>query len=311
MLRFFAKHSSGEEFEELEKPRASDVWIQGAEVTERELSILSRHLHFDASTLSDLRDEQELPRIDAIDRTLYMFLRIPRITKRGNVATSPLLAVVAQNHVYATLTQAKTTIPEDIMGLGLPFRNADPQELLVATIAAVVNEYEALVQHTERSIKEIKNRLRTHEVSNNDFVQFVATEDNLNVYHINLDGMLTMTRRLTENKARIFSAADIDALEDSALHMQQLLVAVRSYKQSVASIQNAYATIASNTLNQRMKVLTVFTILITLPNVLYGMYGMNVALPFANEPWAYGMVVGVTLVLAIIIYILAKRSRLF
>jgi Mg2+ and Co2+ transporter CorA len=60
-----------------------------------------------------------------------------------------------------------------------------------------------------------------------------------------------------------------------------------------------------------MKTLTVLTILIALPNVFYGMYGMNVSLPFADQPWAYAVVVLFTFVLIIAVYLLARRFRIF
>jgi len=77
------------------------------------------------------------------------------------------------------------------------------------------------------------------------------------------------------------------------------------------SIRNAYSTIADNSLNIRIKKLTVLTVLITLPNVFFGMYGMNVLLPFQDSPWAYGVIVGFTGILILLVYVLAKRFRLF
>jgi magnesium transporter len=60
-----------------------------------------------------------------------------------------------------------------------------------------------------------------------------------------------------------------------------------------------------------MKTLTVFTVLIALPNVFYGMYGMNVNLPFKDAPWAFSAVVGFTIFLLLVVYLTAKRLRIF
>ena len=60
-----------------------------------------------------------------------------------------------------------------------------------------------------------------------------------------------------------------------------------------------------------MKTLTVLTLLVALPNVFYGMYGMNVALPFAEEPWAYGFVVLFTILVVIAVFVLAKKKGVF
>ena len=76
-------------------------------------------------------------------------------------------------------------------------------------------------------------------------------------------------------------------------------------------LRNAYSTIANNTLNHRMKTLAVLTVLITLPNVIYGMYGMNVALPFAEQPWAYMAIVVFTILIILIAYLLVRRLKVF
>ena len=60
-----------------------------------------------------------------------------------------------------------------------------------------------------------------------------------------------------------------------------------------------------------MKILTAATVIIALPNVLYGMFGMNVDLPFQNAPWAYGVIVLLTLVLTLTIFLVGRAKRVF
>ncbi|MNL40438.1 CorA-like Mg2+ transporter protein [compost metagenome] len=123
--------------------------------------------------------------------------------------------------------------------------------------------------------------------------------------------MLAVASRLQENKHELFTTNDVEAIEDIILYLKQLLVAVESHSQSITSIRNAYSTIANNTLNQRMKILTMLTVLIALPNVFYGMYGMNIDLPFQNEPWAYTAIIGFTALLLVTIAFVAFRKRFF
>ena len=79
---------------------------------------------------------------------------------------------------------------------------------------------------------------------------------------------------------------------------------------SIINIREAYSAISSNNLNQTMKILTVATVVIALPNLFYGMYGMNVPLPLQHEPWAYWVVLGVTIGVPIVGFSLARRKKL-
>ena len=51
-------------------------------------------------------------------------------------------------------------------------------------------------------------------------------------------------------------------------------------------MMDAFASVISNNLNVVMKVLTSITILLTIPNIVFGFYGMNVAgLPLDQFFW--------------------------
>lgn len=310
MLSYYAKRSSGEQFEKLTTPLTEGVWVYGESIVHKDVEELVNTFDLDRNILRDVYDEHELPRVEFSDGKEYVFLRVPERTKRGDVITTPLLAIV--NHTnYFTISTHADMLPLELIASSIPTHGGANAALLLGTIAALVSKYEELIQYTAHTIKDTGRRLRTHEVSNKDFIHFVTVENNLNEYQMNLGGMLAVTHRLRENNHRIFNAADSEAIEDISLHIQQLLVGVNTYSQSVESIRNAYSTVANNTLNERMKILTILTVLITLPNILTGWFGMNVTLPFADQPWAYAAILASITTLVISVYALAKRFKVF
>ncbi len=309
MLSYYAKRSSGEEFEKVSTPRGELLWVRGEQFTIEDAENLHEQFGLNRNILQDVTDAGELPRADFDDGKAYIFLRVPQRTKKGMVLTRPFLAVLDEPRFFS-LSRNETMLSPTIIQKTASSA-AGGTGLLLATVAGVVGMYEELIQHTSRIIQDTRQRLHSHEVTNQDFIHFVTVEDNLNQYQMNLEGTLAVARRLKDNPHQLFSQQDQESLDDIVLHIQQLLVSVDTYFKSVESIRNAYSTIANNTLNERMKILTVFTVLIALPNVFFGMYGMNVILPFANEPWAYGAITLLAFVLIIVVYVLAKRLRIF
>jgi magnesium transporter len=306
MLKYFIRRSGGEEFQQISTPPKEQVWIQADMATEDDLHVLVNSYDMDGNILRDVLDMHELPRIEIRDDAWYVFMRTAQKGKHGRIVTTPIL-LAGKGTVFASISTAQAngrhlTIPSNI----IPTRHT--ASLLLSTFAGIVTEYEMLIQHTARSIHDTGQRLRTHEVTNDDFIRFVTVEDNLNEYKMNLGGMLVVAERLKEV---IENSGDGEAIEDILLYIRQLLVAIDSYSQSITSIRNAYGTIANNTLNQRMKTLTVLTLLIALPNVFYGMYGMNINLPFQDEPWAYGAILLFTLLVILLVFIVARRKSIF
>ncbi|MEP6710228.1 MAG: CorA family divalent cation transporter [Candidatus Saccharibacteria bacterium] len=310
MLRYYAKRSLGEQFEELSTPLESGVWAHAEAIADKEVDELVEKFGLDRNIIRDVYDENELPRVEFSEDKEYVFLRVPQRTKKGDVEATPLLAIVDHSNYFTISTQANL-LPHELIASSIPPHGGANSALLLGTIAALVAKYGELIQFTSDTIKSTGHRLKTHEVTNKDFIHFVTVEDNLNEYKMNLGGMLGVTGRLSENNHKIFNAADIEAIEDISLHLQQLLVAVETHAQNVDSIRKAYSTVANHTLNQRMKTLTILTVLITLPNVLTGMYGMNVLLPYADQPWAYAAIMGLIAALVLIAYLLAKRLKVF
>lgn len=309
MLSYYTKRSSGEDFEKVQTPTGELLWVRAEHFDTADAEELSKRFELNRNILEDVTDSGELPRADFDDGKEYIFLRVPQRAKRGRVLTRPFLAVVAGTRFFG-LSHADTLLTPEIIQKAASSASGGAG-LLLATLAGVVGMYEELILHTSRTIQDTGQRLSTHEVTNQDFVHFVTVEDNLNQYQMNLQGILAITNRLADASHQVFSAEDQESLEDITLHIQQLLVGVDTYFKNVESIRNAYGTIANNTLNERMKTLTVFTVLIALPNVFFGMYGMNIDLPFQHEPWAYAAVTVLAVLIITLVYTVAKRLRIF
>lgn len=310
MLKYYVRHSPDETFREL--PGYTDqagTWAHGEQPQREDLDTLSERYGLDRNILRDVLDKDELPRLEASNGGLYVFFRSITRTKHGEIDSAPLLAIVTPDvFVSLSLTNA---ISDQKIASAAHGPTDDAAGLLLATFTAIVTDYEDSIKRTGRYIKDIGHRLKTHEVDNNDFIHFVTVEDNLGIYSLNLTSMITVAERLRENKTEHLSQEHTESVDDIVLHIKQLLTSVTALTQTLTSIRNAYSTIADNNLNARMKRLTVLTVLIALPNVFYGMYGMNVMLPFQDVPWAYGGIVGFTVILIFLVFLLAKRFRLF
>lgn len=306
MIQYFIRHSVGETFQKVVMPPSKAVWVVGSNVTQEDLDGLERRYGLDGNILRDVLDTHELPRVEANHAGLYVFVRVARRTTHGELVTSPLLLAV-KGSVFVSLSAGEHGEHLDF-ATKVPIRANDALGLLLAMFASVVGEYDELVIQTAKFVKDTGRRLKTHEVTTADFIHFVTIESNLNEYHMNLSNMLVVAERLYET---IDSPSERESLGDILLHIRQNLVAIDSYGQNVVSIRNAYSTIADNALNQRMKTLTALTVLIALPNVFYGMYGMNVALPFQDQPLAYVAILGFSVLLILTVYAVAKRLKVF
>jgi len=65
----------------------------------------------------------------------------------------------------------------------------------------------------------------------------------------------------------------------------------------------------SSRLNNSLRVLTVLTILLMVPQVIFSLYGMNVDLPLQDSPWAFSFILGANLlILAVLVVVFRKKN---
>lgn len=307
MLHYYAKKSFNEDPQRVEHLTNGRGWIYGTEVTKEELAHLAELYHLDTGILNDVRDRHELPRAEYSKKDLYVFVRDPHQTSRGSIRTTVFLAILKGPLLITLSAKTYTTPTEFFARTKVDMKST--KHLFLQLLNFVIAEYGEYVHSTGELIYNTKQRLDKHEVTNKDFIKFVSVEGDLNEYKTNLTAIQVLLNRMHDNKHETFVESDCEYIEDMILYANQLLVSVESHLSSINSIRNAYTTISNNLLNQRMKTLTLLTLLVALPNVFYGMYGMNVALPFADEPWAYGAILLFTLVVVVLAYLFIRRNR--
>jgi magnesium transporter len=305
MLLFYEHDTGSGELAQVERPSGSiPAYIFSAGLTRRDTTLLEQEFGLAGHLLSDVFDVNELPRLDQDDGTRYVFLRSAEL--RGDKIHSQPILFATRKDLFVCIATGKQATNGVIDGVLT--HQLSPESLQTHSIYAILKQYEALVDKVGTHITEIENRMRSHEVTNEDFYRFVSIESSLSWSRMNLISMRAVVERLMETSKH---KADLELLDDARLFASQLLVEIEGHVQLITSVRNAYGTIANNTLNQRMKLLTALTLLLALPNVFYGMYGMNVELPFMHEPWAYFAIVGFTITLMVSIFAIAKRQRFF
>ena len=85
-------------------------------------------------------------------------------------------------------------------------------------------------------------------------------------------------------------------------------------REIVNGAMEAYGTIISNNVNAIMKFLTALTLVISVPTLVASLFGMNLGgIPWnsANAPWGFGVVCGISVILAVVSGIFLAKKKMF
>ena len=84
---------------------------------------------------------------------------------------------------------------------------------------------------------------------------------------------------------------------------------LEDHREVIESLSATSESITSYRINETMRALTVISVLFLPLTLLAGLYGMNVSLPFAQNPYAFWGVAAIMLAVAICMLLIFRRKK--
>ncbi len=77
---------------------------------------------------------------------------------------------------------------------------------------------------------------------------------------------------------------DVETLENIIVEIKQAFATCNIQRELMTETMSTYSNIVSNQLAERMRLLTIVTIILAIPTLIAGIYGMNIRLPLDHLP---------------------------
>ena len=282
------------------------VWIHAEAPTETELTNLVESLDLDQSMLEDAKDFFEVPRLERSNGITYFFTRYPYNEQTEDTDTAPLLIVVGETFVL-TITQ------RDVPQLQVLFEGKEivhttqKTKLFIRIMQAITVSYEKQLVRLRKAVQ--KDRVHLRKIGNQEIVRFVNYEHKLNdIIAAVLPTNFALQQVLAGSYMQIYKD-DRELVEDLRVDNTQVVESARSLLKTIQNVRSATEAILTNSLNNRIKTMTVLPILLTIPTIVSSLYGMNVPLPLQDQPLAFAFVLMVVVfVMAIGAWYFKKRD---
>jgi len=291
--------------EELDAPKRGS-WLRVIDPSKEELKELEKKYKLDSDLLADGIDIYEVPRIEMDEGNLYIYVRYCRPAGEST-STHPLLIVVMPD-MLMTVSRIESEPVSKLIESG---RSVTTQKL--KTMLQILEElnrgYRKHLNTVTRDIVFTRKRLQRKIVSNDDILNFIDVEEDLNEFLAALQPYGIVLHALLNGRYVKLHEEDKDLIEDLQLSASELMELTKSRLKTIQNIREAYNTIATNNLNKVFKRLTSISIFMAIPTIIGGFYGMNVALPFADNPQAFSIVAGFTVFIMTLFVIYFRRKK--
>ena len=162
-------------------------------------------------------------------------------------------------------------------------------KFLFAGLEIISNAYYPVIEEMDKSKDEISALLRQ-----------TTTKKNLFALSDLETGMVYLTAAAKQNRLllehiqghalyRRFNDVEREQFDDAMIEAHQLVSMTDLISQVLQQLSDSYNNILNNNLNDSLSILTIISVLLAVLAVITGFFGMNVPLPFTEEPnaWIY------------------------
>ncbi|HOO32243.1 MAG TPA: magnesium transporter CorA family protein [Thermotogota bacterium] len=274
-----------------------------------ETRMLSGLLNFTSDFITDPLDMDERARIDFDDNATEIIIKVPykdEEDQKITYKTMPLGIVIGENFV---LFVSRHRVP--FLESMIERSQLDPMKKS-RMIFQIFYRNAILFLSYLKEINKISDATeeKLHESTLNKELEILMYLEKSLVYFTTSlrSNEIVMERILRGTIIEIYED-DKELLEDTIVENKQALEMAHIYSDILTGMMDAFASVISNNLNVVMKVLTIVTIIMQIPTILTGFYGMNVGLPFQNDVFAYVYVISWSLIAAIVVIFWFKKKK--
>ena len=293
MIAVYMKHASDANLEKGLEP-VPGSWINVTDPSEAEIKRLHQLLNVPQDFLTYPLDLSEMPRTEREDGATLIVLRVPYY--QGDTADVPYitvpLGIILTDQYITTVCRAESNVIEELIdGRSRGLSTAKRHRLVLQLLLITANRYLTNVRKINRAVDRLEDRLQ-HSLRNRELLEMLKYQKSLVYFATALKSSELMLQHLQRSQIFQQYEEDRDLLDDVLIEVQQGIEMTNIASGILTGTMDAYASIISNNLNSVMKIMASVTIVLNLPVIVSGFFGMNVPVPLEDSPWAFWGLLG-------------------
>lgn len=294
-----------------------DCWINMIAPSDEELLFISKKTNVSLEMLRASLDDEETSRIDIEDNNIIVIVDIPFTEMEENSLTYDTypLAIIHTDELIITVCLKNSKVLTDFVNDKIKsFFTFKKSRFILQILNRISTYYLLYLRQIDKKSLMIEKRLH-RSMKNRELIQLHSLEKSLVYFSTSLKANeVTLEKMLKLNIMQKYED-DRDVLEDVIIENKQAIEMTDIYSNILSSTMDFFASVISNNLNIVMKVLASVTILMSIPTMISGIFGMNIPLPltpeFSSNPGPFFTVTVFTLLICIIVALILYKKDMF
>ncbi len=294
-----------------------DVWINLISPNMEEMTEVADYFDIDIADVRAALDEEESSRVQMEDGYTLILVDIPfeEIRNEQRAYTTIPLGILLVQSAIITVCGDDTVILNYFYNNRMRgFSTKKKMRFVYQILLRATNLYQALLRAIDKKRSEVEKRVGSETTEDKDLINLHELETNLVYFATSLSANKVVLDRLTRYERIKQYPEDKELLDDVIVENRQAIEMTNIYRDIIHGSRELVSTIINNRLNNVMKFLTSITLVMAIPTIISGIYGMNVSgkwMPLSTTPHGFLIIcVIITAICVLALFILKRRKML-
>lgn len=271
-------------------------WHHILDPSDEDLQFLTDNFHFHPLDIEDCRSVNQRPKIDIYDDYYFLILHFPNYDRWNRFLKTKEVKIFWGDDYIITIGKSHWVV--DSLFISVDDKQADPYEIMqVGTSDALLYKIlERLMQETQSLISKLGIEV---ELINRDLFNKKAekTIERISLTRRNI----ILLNTIFKPQLRLFHKFESGEIDGYAENMeeywgnildyyQKMWDMIEDYQELVEGLSKTFDSMQTNRSNEIMKLLTLVSSILLPLTFIASLYGMNVGLPFQNNPLSFWFV---------------------
>ena len=295
------------------------IWIDIIEPTVEELNSLQKKFNFHSLTIEDCFEANQRPKLEEYPDYIFAILAgVRKLPDEDELEPYQLAFYLGKNYII-TIRERRGGISLKSVHNKILLKNNRILSHQAAFLSYVIVDtfidgYLDLLEEIEDIIEEIEE-IVVHKPETELLDKTFDLRTNILILLKALRPQRVVIRELAVDDMPIISKTTQTYFNDIYDHILEANDLCSSYRDRVSSIVDIYLSSASNKINDTMRLIAVFTAVITIPNLIASFGGVNFV-EFAEKgreiitSWPFWTFVGTIIITTIMIIVIFRKMKL-
>lgn len=277
-------------------------WVSLVDPSDMELSTVSQNYNIDLANLRAPLDDEERSRTDVEDTYTMVIVDIPTVEERAErnwYNTIPLSVVVTKDVIITVCSQDTPLLHPFMDGTIRGFNTFMHTRFILQVLYRNAAMYLRYLRIIDRESDKLENRMQ-NSTQNREILMLMELTKSLLYFTTSLKSNEIVLEKLTTLDLIKPYEDDNDLLEDVITENKQAIEMATIYQGVLQGMTDAFGSIVSNNMNGVMRIFTIITIVLSIPTLIFSLYGMNFRwMPLLNQPWGFSDILLLTLAITV------------